>query len=287
MRILLGLIVVAACGVDYVDPTETAPSTGSAMGPDATPLISGDWSLQPNSENYVCVRQTVTVDSYIKTIVPIAPLGTHHFVLMLGDPSGPDGTTNCNSSLTEPAIFASGVGVEPLTMPDGVAIHLKAGQQLMLNLHLFNASDDPLSGTSGIAVMPSEPVDDAHSAGVVLAGKGLGLQVVTGNSTQEATCTTPAGMTMFALAPHMHLLGTHLTATYNGVSLYDSDYAFDQQQFRQITPTVTMASGKYHVTCSYTNYTGATVKFGESTEDEMCFAITFAYPAPTQKTCTI
>jgi hypothetical protein len=254
----------------------------------ATPLISGAWSLQPDSENYVCVRQTVTTDTYIKTIVPVAPVGTHHFVLMIGDPTGPDGITNCDSSLTEPAIFASGVGVQPLTMPDGVAIHLVAGQQLLLNLHLFNTGDQMLSGTSGIEFMPSDPVDAAHSAGVVLAGKTLGLTVAVGSSTQDATCTTPtAGQTMFAIAPHMHLLGTHLAATYNNVSLFDSDYSFDDQQFVPITPTVTTTNGKLHVTCSYTNYTGDVVKFGESTLDEMCFAITFAYPAPTQKTCGV
>jgi Copper type II ascorbate-dependent monooxygenase, C-terminal domain len=288
MKFVLGLVLVTSCGVD-VPPSQNLGSDdpGAPMAPTATPLISGAWSLQPDSENYVCVRQTVTTDTFIKTIVPIAPLGTHHFVLMVGDPDGPDGVTNCDSSLTKPAIFASGVGVQPLSMPDGIAIHLKAGQQLLLNLHLFNAGDDPLSGTSGISIEPSEPVDDAHSAGVVLVGKTLGLTVAVGESTQDATCTTPAGMTMFAIAPHMHLLGTHIDATYNGTTLYDSDYVFDEQQFRMIPPTLTTAQGKYHVTCSYTNYTGSVVKFGESTKDEMCFAITFAYPAPTQKTCGI
>ncbi len=288
----LGLVVtLAACGVDYVAPGGDGTGSSAGSGSDAvapTPLIAGDWSLTPDSENYVCVRQTVTEDTYIKKIIPIAPLGTHHFVLMIGDPDGPDGTTSCNSTLSKPAIFASGVGVQPLEMPEGVAIHLKAGQQLLLNLHLFNSSDSPLSGTSGIAIEPSVLVDDAHAAGVVLAGKTLGLTVGAGVTTQQGTCTTPdAGVTMFAIAPHMHLLGTHLTASYNGVTLYDDDYAFDEQQFRPITPTVTTAGGKLTVTCTYTNYSGSIVRFGESTNDEMCFAITFAYPAPAQKTCSI
>ena len=276
---------LAACGVDYMDTPDPGPGSGSAVT--STPLIAGDWSLPPDSENYICVRRTVTEDTYIKTIVPIAPLGTHHFVLMVGDPDGPDGTTTCDSSLGKPAIFASGVGVEPLAMPDGIAVHLAAGQQLLLNLHLFNASDEPLTGTSGIAIEASPQVDAAHSAGVVLAGKTLGLTVATGVTTQDATCTTAAGQTMFAISPHMHLLGTHLKAEYNGATLYDSDYAFDEQQFRMITPAVTTANGKYHITCTYTNYSGETIHFGESTTDEMCFAITFAYPAPTQKTCGI
>jgi hypothetical protein len=290
MRLLL-VVLLAGCGVDYVAPTggddvpvDMGSGSGSTSG---VPLISGDWSLQPDSENYVCVRKTITEDMFIKTILPIAPPGTHHFVLMVGDPDAPDGTTSCDSSLSKPAIFASGVGVQPLTMPDGIAVHIAAGQQLLLNLHLFNAGDTVLTGTSGIAMETSPPVDAAHSAGVILAGKTLGLTVATGVTTQDATCTTTAGTTFFAISPHMHLLGTHLTAEYNGATVYDSDYAFDEQQFRPITPVVTTASGKYHVTCTYANYSGQTVKFGESTEDEMCFAITFAYPAPPQKTCGI
>lgn len=289
MRIVLAVLLLAGCGVDYVAPTGTDDvpvdmGSGSAGG---VPLISGDWSLQPDSENYVCVRKTITEDMFIKTILPIAPQGTHHFVLMVGDPDGPDGVTNCDSSLAKPAIFASGVGVQPLTMPDGIAVHIAAGQQLLLNLHLFNAGDTVLTGTSGIAIESSPPVDAAHSAGVILAGKTLGLTVATGVTTQDATCTTTAGTTFFAISPHMHLLGTHLKAEYNGATVYDSDYAFDEQQFRPITPVVTTASGKYHVACTYANYSGQPVKFGESTEDEMCFAITFAYPAPAQKTCGI
>ena len=146
-------------------------------------------------------------------------------------------------------------------MPDGIAVHLAAGQQLLLNLHLFNAGDETLTGTSGIAIEASPPVDPAHAAGVVLAGKTIGLTVATGVTTQDATCTTPAGQTLFAISPHMHLLGTHLKAEYNGVTLYDDDYAFDEQQFRMVTPTVTTANGKYHVTCTYTNYSGATGPF--------------------------
>src|SRR3569623_645214 len=240
MRFVLAVLLLAGCCVDYVSPTDTDNGpvdlgSGSAA---SVPLISGDWTLQPDSENYVCVRKTITEDTYIKTILPIAPPGTHHFVLMVGAPDAPAGITSCDSSLSKPAIFASGVGVQPLAMPDGIAIHIAAGQQLLLNLHLFNASDTILTGTSGIAIESSPPVDTAHSAGVILAGKTIGLTVATGVTTQDATCTTTA-------------------------------------------------SGKYHVTCTYANYSGATVKFGESTEDEMCFAITFAYPAPAQKTCGI
>jgi hypothetical protein len=281
------LLFAASCGTDTAEPSPDAgmPSDGY------TTLIQSTWSLSANTEQYRCIRLTATTDTFIKSIRPLAPVGTHHTVLMIGPPDGPDGDTECSSVLTKPAIYASGVGTEALDMPDGVAIHIRPGQQLLLNLHLFDLSDDPITGTSGIQIMTTDPVDAAHEAGVILAGKTKGLVVPVGASTQTGTCTVPsAGITVFAIAPHMHLLGTHMTVTYSHdttpATLLDTDYSFDNQNFRVMQPAVTSAAGdQMTIACSYMNETGADVLFGESTENEMCFALTFIYPAQPVTTC--
>jgi len=294
MRHLALALLLAACGNDSALPdgggspiVDAPPTDGFA------PLISTTWSLDSSTEKYLCVRLTVTQDTYVKAIRPVAPVGTHHAVLMLG-PGGQvaDGTTECDSSLTEPAIYASGVGTEEIDFPDGIGLHLLPGQQLFLNLHLFNVSDGTITGTSGVEFLPADPSEIVHPAGTVLAGKMAGLVVVPGTSDQVGTCTTPAGTTMFGVAPHMHLLGSHMNVTYDDGSgnapttVLDTDYSFDDQKFRMFQPITTVAGGKYTVTCSYVNTTGKTVPFGESTEDEMCFAMTYVYPPPSQPTCT-
>jgi len=282
---LLLTMFLIGCGTDVMTDTPDANNSGGYQA-----LVSGNWTLQPTSEKYVCVRKTVDADMYVKAIRPIAPLGTHHTVLMLGPVDAPDGTVDCMASLVKPVIYASGVGTQPLEMPDGVAIHLKKGDQLLLNLHLFNTDEAPLSGTSGIEFMAADPVDAAHSAGVVLAGKMTGLEVdpVTppNSTTQTGACTMSAGMTVFAMAPHMHLLGSHMKVDYIGTMLMDQDYTFDGQRFNVLAPFVTTAGGKLNVECTYQNYGSQIVYFGESTTAEMCFAITYAYPAPTVETCT-
>ena len=263
------------------------------------PLISTDWSLQPMTEQYLCVRQTLQSDMWISSISPVSPTGTHHQVLMVttatpGQPLPPDGVTVCSSELSSPSLYASGVGTSELDLPVGVAIHLQAGQQLFLNLHLFNAGDAQITGTSGVTYMPIDPSDVQHEAGVVLAGKAQGLEVDVGVGVQQTgTCTTNTGTTIFAAAPHMHLLGTHLTATYtppNGgtsVTLIDQPYLFDAQNYIMQSPEiVTEAGGKYTITCTYDNESGSPVYFGESTTDEMCFALTMIYPPPPQTECT-
>lgn len=251
------------------------------------PLVMHDYSLPPGTESFVCVRQTVTEEMWIKTIKPVSPDGTHHAVLMTGAPDGPDGAVDCTSSLPKPAIYASGVGSQELDMPDGVAVHLRPGDQLLLNLHLFNAGSDALDGTAGIEVIETEPVDTSHEAGVVLVGKAAGLTIPPGMSTQLGECTTPAGSTVFAVAPHMHTRGVHMKVDYTGQTLHDEDYTFDQQRFH-VLPSVmpTVAGAKMTVACTYYNETSASLYFGESTDQEMCYALAFVYPAPTVKACT-
>jgi hypothetical protein len=214
-------------------------------------------------------------------------------VLLLGPPTGPDGTTQCTSELFEPAIYASGVGSGPLVMPDGVAMKLAAGQQLLLNLHLFNSTDNAMTGTSGIQYIPTDASDVENEAGVLLAGKAQGLVVVPGNSTQSGTCTLPAGETIFAAAPHMHTLGTYFESIYTAgsaaapVTMIDKAYSFDQQQFVPQAPMITTVAGsQLDVTCTYFNPNGYDVYFGESTTDEMCFSLTYMYPPPAQAECT-
>ena len=80
------------------------------------------------------------------------------------------------------------MGSPDFVFPQGVGLHLKAGQRLLLNLHLYNASDETLTGRSGTLVQEAMPDEIQHEAEIVLAGPTLGLQVPTGVSTQSGSC---------------------------------------------------------------------------------------------------
>ena len=301
-HLVASLIALAACGTGPATQTGTDAGTpvdaGPMMPPGFTPLVIGNWTLQPGEQKYVCVRLTLHSDVWISKIDPVAPTGTHHQVLMVGDPAKddlpPDGTVDCDSSLTEQALFGAGLGTQELDIPDGIALHIAAGQQLLLNLHLFNPNDTvTMTGSSGIAVMTVDPSLVQHEAGTVLAGKAQGLTVLPGKHDQVGTCSTGAGETIVAVAPHMHLLGAAMKVTYtdgsgaNVTVLDDEDYSFDNQQYTLMSPMLTTAAGgTLTVDCTYVNDTGQTVYFGEYTQDEMCFAITMAYPPPSKTICT-
>ena len=138
---------------------------------------------------------------WISAIRPVAPVGTHHTVLMVGPVDAPDGTVECER-VGQAIDLRVGRGHAAPGAARRCRGPAKPGDQLLLNLHLFNANEDPLTGTSGIEVIEVDPTAVQHEAGVVLAGKAAGLYVGLGATTQTGTCTTAAGSTLFAVAPH-------------------------------------------------------------------------------------
>ena len=248
-------------------------------------LMEQQWTIPSGTEKYLCLRKTVGETMYIKAFRAVAPTGTHHTVLTAGTPSGNDGVQECNGLTNENAmIYGSGIGTDALELPQGVATKVEAGQQLLLNLHLYNVSDQPITATTGIEIIPAEPVEVEHVAEGILAGRTFGLVVPQGTSTQIGYCTMNGDVNILAIAPHMHQAGRHMKvyAELPGgdMLLHDDAYDFnDQQIYRKDTPVPLTQGTRVRIECSYDNTTGAAISFGDSSDNEMCFAGLIRYPA--------
>ncbi|MBA3503612.1 MAG: hypothetical protein M4D80_39940 [Myxococcota bacterium] len=284
------LAVVVACG----GGGETVPPMPDGPPPDPegwVRLMEGDWSLAPGEEGYFCVYVTVPADIDVKAFRPLAPPGTHHTVLTKFTSATPaDGTQRCTVSTNGTSmIYGSGVGAPDFEFPAGIGLRLTKGTRLLLNLHLYNATDAPLSGRSGALVKPAAAGELKNFAELVLAGPTIGLNVPTGTSTQSGACQisriTSTPIQVFALSQHMHKLGKHMKSviTRSGspdIVLQDIPYDFESQKFHhtqqlvELRPTDTLTTY-----CTFNNTTGATVGFGESSDDEMCFTDLYYYPA--------
>jgi hypothetical protein len=260
-------------------------SDASATGTSLQTLISGDWTMPPGTEGYVCVRKTVDEDLYVSGFEAINPLGTHHTLLTMGAPNAPDGTTECSAAENRPlSVFGSGVGTNPLDFPDGLAVKIAKGTQLLLNLHLFNTGVDDLKGSSGTRVRTMAKADVKDIAEGLLAGT-IQIAVPPGETkTTTGYCTMSNDVTIFAVAPHMHQLGIHEKvvaepAKGSETVLLDADYDFNEQSYRLIDPLKLAKGDRVRVECTHRNTTTKTVTFGESTLSEMCFAGLYRYPA--------
>jgi hypothetical protein len=269
------------------DPPTQPPTTPPTTPPtgDWQTLLAGDWTMAPGSEGYICVRKTLEEDLIVGVFDAINPPGTHHTLLTMGAPDAPDGITPCNAGTNRTqSVFGSGVGSIPLAFPKGVALRMKKGTQLLLNLHLFNTGAAPITGTSGTRFQTVAEADAPTPAEGLLAGP-IQLNLPPGQTTKTTGyCTMSIDSTIFAVSPHMHLLGTYQRIAVQHAAggeevLYDAPYDFNEQRYFAV-PSIQVKKGdKVSVECTHNNTTATKVTFGESTLSEMCLAGLYRFPA--------
>jgi len=73
----------------------------------------------------------------------------------------PDGCSECPELLrtTWMPIFAAGAGANELRLPAGVAHRIASGSQLVMQLHLLNATKDPIIDAPELTLEPSHQPD--------------------------------------------------------------------------------------------------------------------------------
>lgn len=253
-------------------------------------LIEVDWELLPGQEDHLCARMRVERGEYLHEFMPLSPLGTHHTQLSVYDSADlPDGVTSCGPDIGGHHIYGAGVGSESFALPEGIAMRIEEGQQVLLNLHLFNTGAEPLSGRSGVRVRIMPEAEVENLAEIVLGGPQQ-LTIPPGRVTQTGQCTFGSDATIFNLAPHMHQLGVHLRAVAmtqpSEIVLYDGPFAFDLQQRHPVDFVQVRAGEAVRIECTYENSSDNTVGFGLSSLDEMCFASMMRFPAQGGYLCT-
>lgn len=244
-------------------------------------LVEGDWTLEPGREDpQWCKKIVLAEDIYISAMRPVHPVGTHHTTVSLVPD---DGNATCSGSTFGPGlIYAAGLGTGELRMPKGVAMKLPAGQALLLGLHIYNVSTAPLSGHSAIEMLRLRPDQVKTEADMLLSGPAAISLPAASRTTISHTCQVATDQNVFTLFPHMHQKGIHIktTVTMSGEPLviHDADYRFDEQYQIPVGPLALHTGDAITTECTYQNDTNQTVKFGESSDTEMCFSILFRYP---------
>jgi hypothetical protein len=278
---LLGFLaaceVVAGDGPGQGMPDATAPDEWST-------LIEVDWTLEAGTEDFICALRTIESDLFIQAFRADAPPGTHHTVLTVTEPHGPDRVFPCDpGTLSDAMIFASGFGTDDLAFPDGVAIRVPAGKQLLLNLHLVNPYPTPLSGRSGTLVQTVSAEDVVDEAEVVFAGTADFSIPPNTKKSATGSCVFEQDATLLSLWPHMHQHGRHMVVEHHGdhgvSTLHDEPFSFYHQVNKRIEPMVVRAGERIDVTCSWYNTSNETVVYGDTANKEMCFAGLYRYPA--------
>lgn len=173
-----------------------------------------------------------------------------------------------------------GIGIDPF--PEGLALEVEAGQQLVLQSHYINATLEPLRVMDAVDL---EVVDDGYAITDTFAISDVAFQIPA-NATVErkAVCTIDETMQIHLLMGHAHELLTHFTVTHVPLAgsprlLYEEDDGATLRNNAEVAlydpPLVLSPGDRVEVTCAWTNPTDHLVEFPE----EMCAAVSYYTPA--------
>jgi hypothetical protein len=183
------------------------------------------------------------------------------------------------------------VGGDHVTFPEGVALELTTAGILNAQWHYYNPTATPQMDHSLIQVCTVPRAMRPKVGSLTFLGTEnfngpLGMPPKT-KSDFSGTCVNDSGapITIFGWNPHMHKLGVHMKTTImrkNGQPevVFDKPFDFNSQITYILDKPLTLEAGESILsTCTFNNTTDASVAFGPSTEQEMCYNFTMSYPA--------
>lgn len=279
---LLGL--VGGCGDSApADDTPPPPANGYQL---KTPMLT----LDAGQERYLCYtvrlneKQQVAVtkfDAFTTSVI-------HHYEVFQALVPEQDGLFECPGQgavkMTWLPLFGGGVGAAGLTVPDGAGFKIPGNSQLLLQLHMLNASTTSSSSNVTINMTYADDAAKVTPAGIFALGSmNINLPAGSQGVKINSQCALPKKLNVFAVQPHMHKLGTKITME-RGQDPASMQTIFKRDPWvfgaQPIEPfSMNLNSGDYvGTTCTFNNTTSKPVMYGESTLDEMCYFVLFYTP---------
>ena len=264
-------------------PDEPEPTTpGIHVADDEVIFRTDEYTLDPGQERFLCYAGTIDQDLVIDGYSHEGAPHLHHVIFSRATAPEPEGFSECDVLFRfswEP-LYLTGAGSSSIEFPSGVGHQIPLGTQIVSQLHLLNASTEPVSDAL-VVRMRRSTAENPRSMGSYVFGS-LGVQLPPLQpSTLEGVCTLDETVEIVAAFPHMHYLGTALTfevgPSEDAMSeVFRRDpYNFDDQRLELFELTL-QPGDMTRVTCHYENPYNETITFGESTTNEMCFLIGMA-----------
>jgi hypothetical protein len=272
------------------DEPEQEP--GIHVGEQEVTFRTDAFTLEPGQERYLCYAATtedeLVIDGYHSAGAPYL----HHVIFSRATAPEPEGFSECDTLFryTWQPLFLTGAGASELDFPENNGHKIPAGTQLVVQLHLLNATEEPVTESVAITMKRSSSADPKPIGTYAFGSSAVNLPP-SQTSVLEAVCTMEETVQLVAVFPHMHLLGTKMTFEVGKSEdamemIFERDpYSFDDQHVELLD--LTLEPGDVtRVRCSYDNPHDEVITFGESTMNEMCFLIGFSVDREGLMTCT-
>lgn len=183
------------------------------------------------------------------------------------------------------------LGGKNVEFPSDMGLVLPSSGMLNASWHYYNRSDSVQKDSSEVQVC----VVDRSMRDKILSMSWLGTEDLGGASGMPAhqrsnysgTCQnrSSAPITIWGFLPHMHQLGRHMKSVITRAggtteTVFDKPFDFNSQLHYPLDPMLVLQPGdRITSTCTFDNQTDNGVPYGPSSNQEMCYQFTFAYPA--------
>ena len=306
--------IAAGAPPDQVVPGDDGrPLGGTAEDPTAIaldPPIRGvqltvtSHAIPAGTEETSChyFKNPSDVDFDINRIQIAVTGGSHHVHLYRPYDSTvdiPDGVEVCNMAVDFDKwelVVATQLRKTDWELPEGVAFHFRAGEQLLMQTHFVNVGALETQG-EGKVLMNLNAADDGavrDYAGALFGQDRDVFVPAMSTPTADAECVFPNPITIFAQTGHYHFRGRRFS-TYrwdNGVR-GDEIYHFEGYSdplflvYDAATAPYFAAGQGLQWECYWENFDNRDYKFGPFTDtNEHCNLFAFYYPAQSQNEAT-
>ena len=299
MRVFVGVVGCVEQPVTLETP-ETPAEVVETFVPPAPPangtqlVVKGD-RLRPGEEIEMCRYINLgNVDvEWISSIELVAAPGLHHSIVSRISEEREDHEMECfgfphdlGDQIPLP-VFATSTQVtdETVTLPEGVGMEFHPRQQLIVNYHYLNVTDEPIKPEIYLNLHFADPTTVDARAGFY-SFTNVGDIAVPPHGSQRITMTCPFldPALLVTTTPHMHRLGRRFTLKrWDGEApaetLLESEGWLDPVT-TTFSPEILIGDGEgLTFTCEWESDSDETTYFGESSNHEMCFVYGFFYPA--------
>jgi hypothetical protein len=264
------------------------PDEGPGPAQSEVVIDSASYSLEPGEEKrYLCYTERLPDDkeTVITEIVPTYGKGMHHLAIYYTLAAEPEGISECPELFNDTwvPLYTGGVESGTLKLPEGAGFKLAKRQQILIQLHLLNATSDPIEDKTVIRFKTAEDSPDIKPAGIYgFDNRSLNIPALTMDHEESMSCSDLGReMDVFAVLGHMHQTGKGIEvyrgSKTSGEKLYETVWNFDNQPTLPASFHLSPAD-TVDVRCRFDNPTDKTVTYGESSFTEMCAFVLYYTP---------
>jgi hypothetical protein len=285
--------VLAQVDLEVALPTRYVPRFEDASNPD---------------NEYRCFYLDPGLDTaaYVSALHPLIdnPALVHHVVLFTAPPGdlpadydpaiGEDCINNVAGNITG-MMAAWAPGMLPVRFPEGVGLKVGADDLIVMQLHYYASTPEVSEAGDQSGYQFTLVADLAQEVQMAPLGTQsftipAGDAAYTVEFELEIPSYVPFTLTAYGMFPHMHVLGTGYRAwlEHEGeeTCLVESDrYDFgNQMTYQYLEPMLISPGDTFHYSCTWDNSAEnpnqtheppIDVRYGERTDEEMCYAFTY------------